>query len=91
MFTDFYTAERVLIHEIAHALGIRGHCCEDVYCVYIMAKEQATNPEHILYFIAFKTYEYEIAFDNLFYQIDRLHFNKELPPIPLCRQNSGNH
>jgi hypothetical protein len=68
MFEDFFNAERVVAHEIGHALGLR-HCCIDAYCARVMAAQQTTNPEHIMYEIAYQTYEYERMFDVYFNNI----------------------
>lgn len=65
MFEDFFLAERVLIHEMGHAMYLK-HCCSGKYCAEIMAAEQATTPGHILYEIAFKSTEYELIFDRFF-------------------------
>jgi hypothetical protein len=80
MFEDFFNAERVVAHEIGHALGLR-HCCKDAYCARIMAAQQATNPEHILYEIAYKTNEYHRMFDIYFNKIKE----KQIKPLQRMR------
>ena len=72
MFDNFFNAERVVIHEIGHALGFK-HCCIDSYCVEIMSAQQAIDPEHILFDIAYNTSEYERSFDIFFDEV-KLHY-----------------